>query len=152
MSDHLNRLRSILADEGLTAELRIRQALAYIDQHAPATLFGDRPDVDHVAPARRGDPVTSTIARLMVAPRSGTQRDRCLRAVAMFGSTGATASQIENVTGMASSSVSKRLGELERGLWIEADGRERVTSRGGKGQVYVLTDKGQRYLIAQSRL
>jgi CRP-like cAMP-binding protein len=152
MSEHLSKLRAILEDESRWPEQRVADALAYIDAHAPATLFGDRPDVDAVAPARRGDPVTSSLARLMVAPRSGTQRERCLRAVALFGPHGATASQVERSTGMASSSVSKRLGELERGGWIVADGRERVTSRGGKGQVYIVTAKAADHLGHRERL
>jgi CRP-like cAMP-binding protein len=152
MSEHLSRLRAILEDESRWPEQRVADALAYIDQHAPASLFGDRPDVDAVAPTRRGDPATSSLARLMVAPRAGTQRERCLRAVALFGPTGATASQVETTTGMPSSSVSKRLGELERGGWIVADGRERVTKRGGKGQVYVVTVKAADYLGGRERM
>lgn len=99
--------------------------------------------------SRPSDPDTSKDAVVGNFPKSGTQRRRCLSAVAHAGGRGATASEVETATKLPVTSVAKRLGELERGGWIkrdiEANGqpRTRESSRGSESSVYVLTDAAE---------
>lgn len=129
---------------------KIIEAADGVLSEPPSTLMDDAaeytdPTVDGVAPARSTDPGSSAAAAVAVAPRTGNQRGRCL--MAMYRNTtaalGATAWDVETWTGLPTSSVSKRMGELERSGHVEhRDGRMRSTGRGGLGLVYYFTEKG----------
>lgn len=104
-----------------------------------------------VAPARPTDPATSKAAAKGVVVRAGTQRMEVLRIVCGVtylgsayrpGLVGWTASEVDRATGMVPSSVSKRLGELERHGFLVVDGTRKSLRGPAQQQVYRATEKG----------
>lgn len=112
------------------------------------SLFGDRcptcgrPLADPGEPreglARHDGPDTMRAAARRVAPRSGTQRERTLRAVLAQEPRGATDDQLEQLTGYSHQTVSARRNELVRDGYLEADrtGLRRQTRQGSPAIVW----------------
>lgn len=92
---------------------------------------------------RSDDPETSRKAALDHYPRAKTQRHQALLAVARSEG-GATYADVERITGI--NGIWKRLSELEQGGWIFPAGTRLIEETGSEGQVYIVTDKGARYV------
>jgi DNA-binding transcriptional ArsR family regulator len=107
------------------------------------TLFEGVPAGSEPTPVRPTDPTTSRDAAAAIVPKLTNQRGKCLSA--LRGTGGLTASQVEQRTGLPSSSVSKRLGELERAGFVWVCG-ERESVRGAKASVYQLDKAGVDWL------
>jgi hypothetical protein len=109
---------------------------------APGDEFVVARPPEEAAPggARKGDPGTSKQAALDVAPRTGTHREKALRAIFEAGQRGATYAEVMAATGI--NGVWKRLSELADGKWIKDSGvRRKVVATGSDAIVYVVTDK-----------
>lgn len=91
---------------------------------------------------------TSRKAALDNYPRSGTQRERILKLVALHAEDGRTRDELCVALELDVSSVNPRISELKEGGWIEQDGdRTRKTRRGSEAAVMVLTDKALNHAI-----
>lgn len=93
------------------------------------------------------DSETSRKAALDNYPRSGSQRYRCLVAIAKSGIAGRTFDELRQELDLYS--ADRRLSELKDGGWIESNGQERKTQHGSDAVVYILTGKGQREVDAR---
>jgi hypothetical protein len=93
--------------------------------------------------SRHTDPTTSHDAGADVAPRTGTQRWRLLKAIAAAGDAGLTNEEAAELTGIALRSSGPRLAELKHGGWIAATGKTRLGSLNSEQDILVTTDKGQ---------
>lgn len=106
----------------------------------------DSPDENALGGFSRGSD-TSRKAAIDNYPRSGSQRYRCLVAIARAGATGRTFDELRQELNLYS--ADRRLSELKDGGWIEANGDERKTQHGSDAVVYVLTAKGEREVKAR---
>lgn len=97
--------------------------------------------VPQVGPYTR-DSVTSKKAAYENMPRSGSQRWRVLRAIAMQGGSGATREEISRMTGLDGDSVRPRVWELMQGGWVMASAVTRKTNDGNEAEVLKVTLKG----------
>jgi hypothetical protein len=93
---------------------------------------------------RSSDPDTSRKGAFDQYPRQKTHLHRALLCVAAAGSYGATYEDVEDNTKI--NGVWKRLSELMAGGWITVKGERKIESTNSMGAVYVLTEKGQRYV------
>jgi DNA-binding transcriptional ArsR family regulator len=107
------------------------------------TLFEGVPAGSEPTPVRPTDPTTSRDAAAAIVPKLTNQRGKCL--TTLRGTGGLTASQVEQRTGLPSSSVSKRLGELERAGFVWICGT-RPSVRGAEASVYQLDKAGVDWL------
>lgn len=99
------------------------------------------PTVNAPGAFRRTDPSTSKRAAGEQFPRSGSQRYRVLMAIINAGWQGATATQIEEKTGIPFRSLTPRIGELKRGGWVKAAGFTRTGSMGAQQEAVIVTQK-----------
>jgi hypothetical protein len=119
----------------------------------------DDPTANVPTVVRRGDPETSRQAARSNEPRNGNQRERVLRFVVQAyddaqrqggGVTphpdwGATASHVETALALPSSSVSKRLGELEQAGYVRRTAATARSVRGGAASLYRPTIHGLKW-------
>lgn len=84
---------------------------------------------------------TSRRAALLNFPRSGSQRDRILRAIRKAGSSGMTRDELARQLHLPDSSVDGRVWELKHGHWVCDAEHTRKTSSGGDARALVLTGK-----------
>jgi hypothetical protein len=75
---------------------------------------GGRPDAPAPGQSRRNDPATAK--RAAAAPRAGTQRAKVLEALL---DADASPWELVDRTGIPYGSITPRIGELERGGWVE---------------------------------
>lgn len=103
------------------------------------------PNRNHLGPFSKNSD-TSRKAALGNFPKSGSQRDRVLRAIRDSGpQTGITRDELARKLGLPDSSVDGRVWELKQGQWVcEAD-HTRPTSSGGEAHALVLTGKSVIY-------
>lgn len=104
---------------------------------------------DRPAPGKVGHshPDTSREAAELIAPSSGSQRFRVLRAIA-GSTTGATDDEIQNALEMSGNTQRPRRMELEEMGWITVvPGARRPTSTGGSARVWTLTPEGRQAWI-----
>ena len=108
----------------------------------PYTRGADDPSENRLGHFAR-ESSTSRKAALDNYPRSGTQRERCLRAIVGAGARGLTSDEIAERHHMRLYSVKPRLIELREGGWIERNGDTRPSPTGSDVDVYVATAKGR---------
>ena len=98
--------------------------------------------------ARRGHPETSRAAAAAVIPRSGTAREKVLRAIAEFPQTD---EQIQDRLSMPANTERPRRVELQEQGWIEAHPDRYARTRSGQNAiVWRLTEQGAERLGATS--
>lgn len=103
-----------------------------------ARVYADAaPDEPGPGKVRSNSPDTSRAARLAVAPRTGTQRERVLRYLL---ANPATDEAIETALGL--SHTPRRL-ELVEGGWVEDSGQRRPTTRKTNAVVWRATDRAR---------
>jgi DNA-binding transcriptional ArsR family regulator len=117
----------------------------------------DDPSANVPTVVRRGDPETSRQAARSNEPRNGNQRERVLRFLEerySFNSVGGeppspewgvTASHVETALALPSSSVSKRLGELEQAGYVRRTAATARSVRGGAASLYRPTIHGLKW-------
>lgn len=99
------------------------------------------PIEEPVAPARRSDPETAKKAAAAARRLGPNARTRVLRwIVAHDPGLGFTESEVSEGMGLASNSVSKRLGELESGAWLYVKGTRTSRRSSAAQQVYYPTN------------
>ena len=86
---------------------------------------------------------TSRAAALTNYPRSGSQRQRIIEALASVYPDGLTREQLSTRLGIVLNSVLPRVVELRDGGWIEESGTTRATRQGASASVLVLTERAR---------
>lgn len=132
-------------EEELT-DVDMREGPGWTKPVAPPT--GEKPPGLPHSDSRRlghfaGASETSRKAALDNYPRSGTQREQVLLAVAAAGPLGTTSDEISTRMSLNLYSVKPRLIELREGGWVEQNGRTRRSRAGSQVDVYVATEKGR---------
>jgi hypothetical protein len=137
-------------------------------QHAPGAMiaraFGSAPKPEQLplTPRRElltryevGAPFapksdTSREAAEQIRPQAANLRESVLRAMLKTPGEGATAEEIEELTGLAGNTVRPRLIELvERGQIAKTD-RKRATRSGRNAVIYVVTSAGRGLLAGRA--
>jgi hypothetical protein len=116
----------------------------YIEINADnITLTIHAVDDEVAGPARHTDPGTSKKAGKEGVGRFGTLRYNVFVAIAKAGDYGATATELEQTTGIDWRSMTPRVGELKRWGYVTTSGATRKGDRGADQDVCVLTEKGK---------
>jgi hypothetical protein len=106
--------------------------------------------IDSHRKARRSDSATAKKAAKNAEPRQGTQRFRCLDAIASFRH-GLTYEEVARETRLPAVSCSTRMSELLTGGFVERSGQTRKTLNGGDADCLVVTAKGMAVLQQHDR-
>lgn len=95
---------------------------------------------------RNDHPITSKKAAVLIRPKTGSQRDQILTAIANAYD-GLTHEEMEPFVKSKSknkgNTVRPRCGELVKDGWVKDSGRKRLTEAEGDSIVWVLTDEGR---------
>lgn len=97
---------------------------------------------------RRDDPATSKAAANMDIGGRTTKRFAVFAAIARAGHFGATATELEQATGIEYRTLTPRIGELKRWGWVTTNGLTRPGDHGAQQDVNVLTSKGTERALA----
>jgi hypothetical protein len=124
----------------VAAQRRLREAIEPRLVGADAGLSDV--DANLIGATRRQGNDTDRAAALAVMPRTGTQRRRCLAALALAGDAGLTDHELSETTGLYLYSAAPRRTELLRGGWVRDSGQRRTTPLGSEAVVWTLTEEG----------
>jgi hypothetical protein len=78
---------------------------------------------------------------------SGSQRFRCLAKIVAANLHGKTRDELAQELRIPDSSADGRVYELELGGWIEANGKQRITSNGKPADVMVVTFQAIQFIL-----
>lgn len=133
---------------GGSGEVAVKRTYGATTAPCPECSGLSDPSVNTLGPTHRDAPMTSRLAALDAHPRSGSWQARALDEFVKAGRPGLTDYELavslgrDNMRG----SVAKYRGALRDGGWVEDSGRVRRTDTGSQATVWVLTEKGLRYL------
>jgi hypothetical protein len=97
---------------------------------------------------RRDHPDTSKQAARLIAPKSGSDRERVLQTVlaTWYSEHGRTDEELQDILGMDPSTERPRRVELVEGGWLEDSGKRRPTRSGRQAIVWQVTDDARNSL------